>query len=321
MPSLVRTRLAAGLVIAGLVGGLVLGVAARPAAEAQRARDGDAPGPSPDEAAVHQALGEFVSAFNAGDARKLAAALTATAEYIDEDSNRLVGTEAIEQMMTRYFAANKGAKLQVTPNGARTVAPGVAVEDGESIITVPDKNSQSARRFTVVYAKVDGAWKVASIREYPEEPEVLTAEERLKDLAWFVGEWVDEGGDSLVTNSVRLAADKSHLVREFSIKQDGEELLKGMQWVGIDPLTGTIKGWSFDTSGGRSESTWTRNGAEWLVRSTGVTSDGDESGATYLFKPLSRDRIELRVMHKVVGNTVEADSTSVLVRKPAVPKK
>jgi uncharacterized protein (TIGR02246 family) len=321
MPSHLRTGLTAGLIVAGLVGGLVFGVAARPAAEAQRAKVGDAPGSSPDEAAVHQALGEFASAFNAGDARKLTAALTATAEYIDEDSNRLVGTEAIEQMMTRYFSANNGAKLQVTPNGARTVAPGVVVEDGESVITVPAKNSQSARRFTVVYAKVDGAWKVASIREYPEEPEVLTAEERLKDLAWFVGEWVDEGGDSLVSNSVRLAADKSHLIREFSIKQDGEELLKGMQWVGVDPLTGTIKGWSFDTSGGRSESTWTRNGAEWLVRSTGVTSDGDESGVTYIFKPLSRDRIELRALHKVIGNTVEADTTSVLVRKPAAPKK
>jgi hypothetical protein len=143
----------------------------------------------------------------------------------------------------------------------------------------------------------------------------------MQELAWFIGEWVDEGGDTLVVNNVRLSADKTHLIREFSVKQVGEELLKGMQWIAIDPLTGTIKGWSFDTAGGRSESTWTKNGAEWLVRSKGVTSDGDESGATYIFKPLSKDRIELKIMHKVIGDTVEADSTAIMVRKVPAPKK
>jgi uncharacterized protein (TIGR02246 family) len=315
-----RAGLAAGLVALGLAGGLVFGLITRPPAEAQEAKGGD-PKPSPDEAAVHRTLEEFVNAFNAGDAKRLAATLTATVEYIDDDSNRIAGQAAVGDLLSRYFAANKGAKLQITPDGARTIAPGVLVEDGESVITVPDKKTQSVRKFTLVYAKVDGAWKIASMREYPEEPEVVTAEERLQDLAWFVGEWVDEGGDALVVNTVRLSADKTHLIREYTVKQEGAELLKGMQWVGIDPLTGNIKGWSFDTAGGRSESTWARNGNEWVVRSTGVTSDGDESGATYIFKLLGKDRIELKVVNKVVGGTVEADSTAIMVRKAPTPKK
>ncbi len=315
-----RTGLAAGLVIVGLVGGLVFGFTARPAAEAQPAK-ADEPKASPDEAAVHKALEAFVTAFNENDAKKLAATLTATAEFIDDDSNRIEGAAAIGDVFAKFFEGNKGAKLQITPEGARTVAPGVVIEDGESVVTMPEKQTESIRKFTVVFAKADGGWKLASIREYPEDVQVLTPEERLKDLAWFVGEWVDEGGDSLVTNTIRYSADKSHLIREFNVKQEGEELLRGMQWIGIDPLTGNIKGWSFDTAGGRSESMWTKNGAEWLVRSTGVTSDGDESGATYVFKALSPDRLELKVMHKVIGNTVEADSTALMVRKLAAPKK
>lgn len=315
-----RTGLAAGLVTLGLVGGLVFGFTNRPAAEAQPAK-GDDPKASLDETAVHKALEEFVTAFNAGDAKTLSAALTENAEYIDDESNRVQGRAEIGDMLGKYFAANKGAKLQITPDGARTVAPGVVVEDGESVITVPDKKTQSVRKFTLVYAKVGGAWKIASVREYPEEPEVVTAEERLQELAWFVGEWVDEGGDSLVTNVVRFSPDKTHLIREYTVKQEGEVLLKGMQWIGVDPLTGNIKAWSFDSAGGRSESTWAKTGNDWLVRSTGVTSDGDESGATYIFKPVGKDRIELKVRDKVVGGAVEADSTAIMVRKAPSPKK
>lgn len=315
-----RFGLAVGLVLFGLVGGLVFGLSTRPVAEEQPAKADDSK-PSPDEAAAHKALEAFVNAFNENDAKKLSTTLTANAEYIDDKSNRIEGSTAIGDMLGKFFAGNKGAKLQITPEGARTVAPGVVIEDGESVITNPEKKTQSVRKFTVVYAKVDGVWKIASVREYPEEPEVLTAEERLQDLAWFIGEWVDEGGDSLVSNNVRLSADKTHLIREFSVKHEGDELMKGMQWIGVDPLTGNIKGWSFDTAGGRSESTWTKNGAQWLVRSTGVTSDGDESGGTYIFKPVGKDRIELKVMHKVVGDTVEADSTAIMVRKAAAPKK
>jgi uncharacterized protein (TIGR02246 family) len=308
-----RQGLAFGLLGVGVLAGVVYGVQAPAAAPAAKA--------APDEADIRKVLTAFVDAFNNADAKALAAALSPTAEFIDESSNRIEGAAAIGEILGKFFAENKGAKLQVTPEGLRSIAPGVAVEDGESVITVPEKKTQSVRKVTVVYAKVEGAWKLASIREYPEEPEVLTAEERLKELDWFLGDWIDEGGNAVVHNSVRLSPDKTHMVREFAVKREGQDVLKGMQWIGVDPLTGTIKAWSFDGDGGRSESTWTKSGSEWLVRSTGVTSDGDESGATYLFKPVSKDRIELKVMHKVVGNAVEADAAVVLVRQAATPRK
>src|SRR5262245_52207890 len=318
-----RTGLSAGLVLVGVAGGLVYGFALRPVpatSAAPLAAPGDDPKPGPDEADVHKALEAFVNAFNENDAAKLAAALTATAEFIDDDSNRVEGSKALGELFAKFFAANKGAKLQVTPEGTRTVAPGVVIEDGESVITIPDKQTQSVRKFTVVYVKVDGAWKIASIREYPEEDEVVTAEERLKELEFFIGDWVDEGGDSLVQTTVKLSPDKTWLIREFSVLQKGKELMTGTQRIGVDPLTGTVKGWSFDSTGGYGESTWTKNGDSWLIRGTGVTPDGDAAAATYIIKPLSKDRIELKTMHKVVGDTVEADTTAIMVRKPAIKK-
>jgi hypothetical protein len=118
-----------------------------------------------------------------------------------------------------------------------------------------------------------------------------------------------------VNTTVKWSADKSHLVREFSVLQQGKELLTGTQRIAVDPLTGSVKGWSFDSAGGYGESTWTKNGDQWLIRGTAVTPDGDAAAATYILKPLTKDRLELKTMHKVVGDTVEADATSILVRK------
>ena len=189
-----RAGLAAGLVLVGVAGGLVYGFALRPAPAAPQVKADDAK-PGPDEAEVHKALEAFVAAFNDNDAAKMAATLTATAEYIDDDSNRIEGSKAIGELLGKFFAANKGAKLQITPEGTRTVAPGVAIEDGESVITIPDKQTQSVRKFTIVYTKADGAWKIASIRS-TRRTELVSAAERLKDLDFLIGEWVDEGGDS-----------------------------------------------------------------------------------------------------------------------------
>jgi uncharacterized protein (TIGR02246 family) len=309
-----KGRPAAALVLAGLLGGLVYGLTARSEPQGQPPAAA-----SPDEAAVYRAMEAFVNAFNANDAKALAATVSPTFEFVDDDSNRVEGAKVFEDLMAKYFEGNKGVKLQFTPEGIRTVAPGVALEDGESAITNPVRETVSVRRVSVVYAKVDGAWKVASIREYPEEPEVVTAEERLKELGWFVGEWMDEGSDAIVLNSVKWSADKSHLVREFSVVHAGQEVIRGQQRIAVDPLSGTVKGWAFDSDGGYGESVWARSGDEWIVRASGVTSDGDVSGATYVIKPLGKDKIELKTMHKIVGETVEADTTTVMVRRVALP--
>jgi len=302
-----RVVIATLLVLAGLAGGVVTVF-------------GDKPNPtetktSADQEAVHKLLESFANSFNEGDAKAVAANFTATGEFVDDDGNRVEGPAAIEALLAKFLADNKGAKLQLTPNGTRTVAPGVAMEDGESVVTVPDKGTQSSRTYAMVFAKVDGNWKIASVREYPEDDEPISPAEKLKPLEFLIGDWVDEGDDSVMSFSCKWAADKSHLIREFVVTEQGKEVMRGTQRIGVDPMTGSIMGWAFDSEGGRGESTWTQNGAEWLVRGSGVTGEGDAAAATYLIKPVNKDRIEWKTMHKVVDDQVEPDSTSILVRK------
>lgn len=278
------------------------------------------PVPAAGEMAIRKTLEQFVAAFNANDAKAMVQAMTPAVEYIDESSQRVAGSKGIFDFMESFFRGNSGAKLQITPEGARIVAPMVALEDAESVITIADKGKQTSRRISLVYAMDGDIWKIASIREYPEAVEATGQSNRLVELSWLEGTWVDESVDAMVETRFALAKDSSHITRDFVVRQQGEETLRGTQRIAVDPQTGAIKAWTFDSLGGHGESTWTRNGDSWLIRGRGVTGDGKEASATYIMKPLGKDRIEFQAVHKVVGDQVEPDSKTILVRKVANSK-
>lgn len=119
--------------------------------------------------------------------------------------------------------------------------------------------------------------------------------------------------------SARWADDRRAIIRDFSIRVSGKEVGPGVQRIAVDPLTGQIKGWAFDGSGGYGESIWVQRGDEWLVKTQGVTSDGELSSATHILKLLSPDRVLWRTVHRVVGNRVEPDLETTLVRRLNVP--
>ncbi len=317
----------AGLVFAGLAGGVLVATFPQNTAvskdeaksdsakEGKEGKEGKTTLVSAEQAVIYKTLESFVTAFNANDAKALTANLVPDVEYIDEGSNHLVGAKQIEQVLTGYFKEHKGAQLQITPGGIRVVAPGVALEDAEAVITVPESGTQTARRISLLYVRGENQWKIASYREYPDTDDDAVDNELLKSLAFLIGDWVDDGPDTKVSTSFTMAKDGSHIQREFTVMQGGQETMKGNQRIAVDPLTGSIKGWTFDSANGHGESVWTPNGDSWLIRGTGVTQDGEIASATYILKPVGSDRIEIRTMHKVVGNQVEPDATCVLVRK------
>jgi uncharacterized protein (TIGR02246 family) len=275
---------------------------------------------APDAKAVEAASAAFADAFNEGDAAKCAAAFTADAEFIDDAGNGIRGRDEIEKIFTGFFKKNKGAKIQLTLEEGRQVAPDVILQDGESVCTVPSKNSQSSRRYTVALVRLDKKWLIGSFREFPEESSDDDNPDRIKDLSWIIGEWVDEGENGAVATTCRWSQDKHYILRDFTVKVKGKDAMSGIQRIGVDPLTKQIKGWAFDSQNGHGETMWVKNGDQWLVKATGVTSDGELATATYIFKPIGKDRVSWKTMHRVVGDRVEPDVEVMMVRKGPAPK-
>ena len=100
----------------------------------------------------------------------------------------------------------------------------------------------------MVYVKQDGRWLQAAVRD-----ELLggpTPHERLGELEWMIGEWVNESQAAVVHTTCRWSEDGNFLLREFTMKTQGEPVLSGTQRIGWDPVRQQIRSWVFDSEGG-----------------------------------------------------------------------
>ena len=103
-------------------------------------------------------------------------------------------------------------------------------------------------RYSVIYARQAGRWLHGRIRDEPEKD--IPAHDRLDELEWLLGEWVNESDDNVVFTTCKRSDDGNYLVREFDVKVEGRIALRGTQCIGWDPKQGQFRTWVFDDSGG-----------------------------------------------------------------------
>ena len=74
----------------------------------------------------------FTRAFNAGDAKAVAALYTDDAELIDEYGERIQGRPAIQDFYSALFNERKGATIEISVASLRFLGPDVAKEEGRT---------------------------------------------------------------------------------------------------------------------------------------------------------------------------------------------
>jgi uncharacterized protein (TIGR02246 family) len=273
---------------------------------------------SEDEKAIRGMAASFSEAFGKGDAKAIAAMFTEQGEAIDTEGNAIRGRAALEAHYSGLFTENAGEKLETTVDLVHFLAPELARQDGRSKLIPVDGSAPLYARFTATIVKTQGRWQLASIREL-EEP--VTHADRLKELDWLIGDWVEETGDAVITTSIAWSEDKNFLLRSFEIKVDGKPDLKANQRIGWDPLTKQIKSWVFDSKGGYGDGYWTRNGEQWIIKSTGVRPDGLTTSATQVLTRVNKDRLLWKATDRTLGGDTRDDIQEfVMVRKPPEPK-
>jgi hypothetical protein len=200
------------------------------------------------------------------------------------------------------------------------LAPELARQDGRTKLIPADGGPPSTARYTASLIKTQGHWRIASIREL-DDPSI-THHERLKELEWLVGEWVEETGDTVIETSIAWVDEGNFLLRGFEIKVAGKVDLKGTQRIGWDPISKQIKSWVFDSRGGYGEGHWSRSGDQWIVKSSGVRPDGLTTSATQTLRRVSKDRLLWSSTSRTLGGETRDDLHEfMMVRKPPQPKK
>lgn len=274
---------------------------------------------SADEAAIRADIAKFVEAYNAGDAKAVAALFTPDGHAVDKDGNDVEGRKAIEQTFADLFAATPKKNLEVFVESIQFVGPDLALEVGTTKETPAPGEPPEYDRYTVIHVKRDGKWQMALARD--EEGPVATPHERLQPLAWLVGDWVDDDGSVVVVSSCRWSKDGNFLLQDFKLELNGRDAMDVTQRIGWDPLTKQIHSWVFDSEGGYGESLWTRNGNDWIIKATGVRPDGTTASATNLLTRTGADGYIWRSTDRVVAGEPQLPMAVKIVRKPPQPEK
>lgn len=278
---------------------------------------------SVDESAIRKSAEAFSKAYNAGDAKAVAAHFAPNAEMIDTVGDIRAGRDTIEKAFAQLFENNPGRTIEIEILSLRMVAPGVATEDGRTIVRDAENNEIESGLYSVVHVRQDGKWLMASVRDI-EEPAAAesptTPAEHLEPLGWLVGEWVDEDPQSIVITTCRwVDASRTALLQEFQVHLRGRPAFQGTQRIGWDPVTRKIHSWVFDSAGGRMEGVWTWNQDHWIVKSAGVDGSGAAASATNLLTPLGGDRYRWTSLDRIVGDDVAENVDVIVVRKAPQP--
>jgi uncharacterized protein (TIGR02246 family) len=231
----------------------------------------------------------YETAYANSDVKSLVNFFTEDAEYTTEEGRTFSGRAEIQAAIQAGLAANRGAKLEINADTVRLLGPESLLEKGSTTVTRADGETDGSL-YSAIYVKKDGEWKINQLIESPLA--ALTPHEQLQELGWLVGEWeeTDQTDDLSIKSAYTWARGGNFLTRNVTVKRAGTVTLQGWQIIGWDPLEKRLRSWTFDDEGGYAEGVFTREGNRWLQRETGVTPEGDRTGADNTITKISADR-------------------------------
>jgi len=279
-----------------------------------------APTFTPEQKAVADTISAFSKAYSTADAKALSDFFTDDVVVTDPEGSETRGKTAVADMYAGSFQENPGLKLESEVAEVRFITPDVARVEGRSRLSSTGDAAEFTR-FSSLLVRKDGKWQAAEIREFTAPAEDVAPYERLRELEWIVGHWVDDGGNNKVEADVRWADNNSYLVRTYNAQVQGEKASSGTMFIGWDPQSGQIKSWNFDSEGGHGEGLWTRtNENEWIVKAQGVLRDGRPTSATQIHTILNKDSVKTNSIDRIIGGQIAPDIIDVvMVRKPPQP--
>ena len=304
--------------------GAVLGLVAvqdRPARGPAKVAPGDVQTETPHEResdvrAITDLLASFIKAYNEKDAKALGALFTPDAEIEDEDGDVTRGRDAIVGRFSGIFKEGGGDRLVVDTDSLRFLGTDLAIEEGTASLSTGADTPPRTNRYSVIYARQGGRWLHARIRdELPEDD----PHERLGELEWMLGDWVNESDDGIVKTNCKWSDDGNFLLRVFDVKVEGRIALRGTQRIGWDAQRKQFRMWVFDDRGGFAEGLLSRDGDRWIVKASGVRSDGRSVSTTNAFTALGKDRILWESLERTVGGEAVPGTDRFYLVRPAPP--
>jgi hypothetical protein len=275
-----------------------------------------------DAAAIRAAATAYREALAKGDAAAIRQAWTADGDVVDGWGNLLSVAD-----VSAAGGAGGGPRpeIRVGETRLRLITADVVIEDGSVDVVLPGSTAPLEGRFSAIWVKQGGAWKLAGIREAERPP--AQGGEMLDDLDWMVGAWTLVPEDGAAKDAVpamrmtaRWDAGRMFLVRDIRLESRtaaGEPVTVDVQQrIGWDPLSGRVRSWSFSSDGTRGEATWFRDGNSWISKGTAIQADGTQATTVTIYSYDGRDRCLWRTMQDPFAADDQLPVRATWVRQP-----
>lgn len=275
---------------------------------------------SPDEKEIRASAKTFTELYNQHDSKGLGALFAPKAEMVEEDGKLVKGREAIEAEFAQQFKNQPECTIRIDVASVRVLTPHIALEEGVARCVAAPDEPEDVSHYTCVHVKVDDKWVVASATNFAAAAEEMTAHERLQELAWLIGDWIDESPGMTIHSTCDWDQTGNFLIYHFLIQLPGQVSMSGTKRIAWDGVRKQFRSWVFDSEGGFSEGLWYREGNEWLVKLNGVTSEGDTCSAIHVYRQLDPDTIAFRSHDRIIDGELTGDiSEAVIKRRAADP--
>lgn len=270
--------------------------------------------PDEDLMAIKAAIQSYANAFNARDPQKLAEHWAPEGVYISRSSgDQVTGRAAMLKEFEAIFAQESVPQLDVVTESIEFISPNVALERGAATVKHAD-DSVSLSNYRIVYVKQGGKWLIDRVTE--EETEIqLSNYEKLKELEWIIGTWVDESEGLSIKIECDWTKNQNYISRKYSVTREGEVESSGLQIIGWDPKANQIRSWLFDSNGGFVGGTWSRREDQWIVQSVATLPDGRSGSYTSIFRPLEEGRYAWRKINRVVDGEILPNVDQMIVTR------
>ncbi len=257
-------------------------------------------GQSASEAAIRKMVASYVEAFNRHDAKSLADQWSPDAVYLNRTTGEeVVGRAAIAEQFATLLKEQPELKLEVNVESIQFISPNVAVENGRTRFLAPNAEPEEIE-YTAVEVKRDGKWLLDRVTDKAKES-VPSHYEQLKVLEWMVGQWTSAADNAEVELDCNWTKNQNFLTRAFKITIDGSVSAAGMQLIGWDPATKSIRSWTFDSNGTFADATWGEKGGRWFIRNRGTLPDGRAATMVNVMKKVDDNSFTWQTIERTAG--------------------
>jgi uncharacterized protein (TIGR02246 family) len=297
----------------GAVGRLAVVSAVILAAGTGRADDPPKQSESPAVVAARAEAAAYARAFNERDFKTLAAQWTAHAELV-EGGSRVSGRERIMASIRGWLDRHPQAALEISVTDIDLMATSLARVSGVMRFTRKPGEKPVESRFVSLRVLDDGGWRLAESIVAPSHAAALD------DLDWILGTWqaADPRAGTSVETTFERALGGYAIIGRTKVRPKSGTPIETLEIVHADRASGTVRSWTFDSTGARAEGVLETEGTtlnQAMIGTPSAAVGGSVARWERVIAPAGEGRFTLQAIDRSVDGLAVPDGAALHFRK------